>query len=301
MRTFFRDIFIVSYYDLIDSYYSRRALVWITLFLLMSIIASSLFIYSITKVETELSKVMSIPRGSSPGALSTSLWESETFLRLMTDLVGDKTLVNSLMKTPPIALFFGWFILATSPMLVILLSSESVSADVSTGAVRYLLFRTSRLAWVIGKATGQAVLLLIALFLGSVCIWGMAYFWMDQFQPLLTAYHLLIQVVKTWSYSLAFLGMAFAVSQSIKSVQLSRSIGILLYIGIAILSKIADHYSGDGAARLWELAYLLTPQAHKLKLWHTDPATVGSAILFSLGLGCLYFIFGYLILSRKDL
>ncbi len=296
-----KDVYIVAIADLRDSFRSRRAILWIFFFLLASIIASSIFVYSISRIEMELAKAMHVSTESTPGTVTTSIWESDTFFHMMSNLLGDAELARSLIQTPPLALFYGWFILAAAPILIMMLSSESISIDVSSGAARFVLFRTSKLSWCLGKALGQAVLLLAALLVGGVYIWALGIFRLANFQPMSTAIYLLLLIIKTWCYSMAFLGLAFCISQVFKSVQLARSMGLLAYILMAILSETADHYSGAGWSRIWELVYSLTPQAHKLDLWRPNLHALLSGMVFSLALGALYFYIGHFIFSRKDL
>jgi ABC-type transport system involved in multi-copper enzyme maturation permease subunit len=295
-----RDTFITSRYELLDSLRSRRAVIWILFFILSAVVASSVFIFTITKIEEQIAEMIRVSTADKPGHLTTSVWESDLFLNQITPLVGDKDLARSLLKTPPITLFYAWFTLWSTPLLIIIICSESISTDISSGAARFIVFRISRLSWCSGKALGQACLLGVALVLGAVCVWGLGYWGLAHFEPVKTATSLIVVTIKTWLYSLSFLGLALGISQAVRSVNWSRSLGLIFFLIIAILSKVANHYAGDGLSRLWELVYLLTPQAHRMTFWRPELSSLAAGITFTTGLGILYFFAGHLILARKD-
>jgi ABC-type transport system involved in multi-copper enzyme maturation permease subunit len=296
-----RDFGVVAKHDLLDSYRSRRVIVWIIIYLLGSIASTLLFIKVIREIETEMAKVVHLSATEKPGTMTASVMESDSFKNVIASLVGDKELAARLVQTPPLGLFFGWLSLTFAPILVILLSSESISSEVASRSARFSVFRTSRLSWTLGKAMGQALVLLLALLLSGIGAWIIGLFRMSQFDALKTLLCVLEFIGKTWVYSLAYLGLAFAVSQWTRSVQLSRSLGILLYFLMAILSALANHYSGEGWKRLWELAIILTPQGHHLDFWRPEAMHQLNAFLFSIGLSALYFFSGYAVFSRRDL
>lgn len=301
MQKCFRSILVITHYEWIDAMRSRRAVVWILFFILSAAISSSIFIYTITKIEEQIAGMIRASPGDRPGTLTSSVWESDIFLEQITPLVGDSELARTLLKTPPLTLFYGWFTLWATPLLVIILSCESISSDLSTGSARFIIFRVSRLSWCIGKAFSQAMLLAVALVLGAVCVWSLGAWGMTRFNPVLTATTLAAVTGKTWFYSLAFLGLALGISQSTHSINLSRSLGLLLFILIAVLSIVSDHYSGEGWSRIWELVHVLTPQAHRVSFWRPGPVAPILGAVYTTGLGILYFTAGHLILSRKDL
>lgn len=296
-----RDILTVCRYDWLASYRSKLTIFWMLIYLLGSLASTSVFVFVLKKAETEVANQIKLRGTEKPGAMAASLQETETFQRLIGELLGDEELASSIMKQPLLGIFFGWLTLGLAPILVILLSSESISSDVSNGSVRYSLFRTSRIAWCIGKAVSITLLMFLCIVISAVGVWIIGYFYLAKFEGTTLIFSLLSFSWKGCIYSIPFLGLGLAVSQVIRSVQLSRALGIGVYFIISILYKIADNYAGEGISRLWDLVIVLLPKGHSLDFWRPDFMHLLNASLFCIGLGILYFFAGYAFFSRKDI
>jgi len=301
MKLSLKDVFIVWKYEWFDLYRSRLAIFWLSLYLLGALSSSLFFIMVIGGIENKIAQETNLSETKKAGAMTSSLQESRQFREIVTQLVGDAELARQFMTAPLIALFFGWMSLTFAPFLVILLSSESVSSDISSGAARFSLFRTSRLAYVLGKGASQATLVLAGIVLSALITWLVGMFRLSSFKAESAAWYLLIYSLRSWIYTLPFLGLGLAVSQVIKSVQLSRAVGIVIFFATVIFYRIADQFSAEGFARIWELLIIVLPQGHRLDFWRPDLMSQVSAVSFSLGLAFLYFMAGYYLFSRKDI
>jgi hypothetical protein len=97
-----------------------------------------------------------ISAASSPGVITEALWRSERFQRMVVALVKNREVAMEILAIPPIALIYGLLAFASVPLLIMLFCSGRIAEDVGSGACRFILSRTSRLAWCWGKYVGQA-------------------------------------------------------------------------------------------------------------------------------------------------
>ncbi len=301
MSSEFRDVFTVAAYEWKDGYRSRRSALWVILYVIAALVICYSFVVTVGKIEEELAKTVNLGTTRKAGNMTTTLWESPAFRRMLEELVGDKELTEKLLKTPPMAIFYGWLAMAFTPFLVILLASESVSTELANGTVRFSLFRTSRSAWIVGKALGQWLILLLALMLSAAGAWIVGRFFLAGFDAVAAAGFLAVFMFKAWIYSFAFIGAALGFSQLTRSVTLSRALGIAGYLGIFVVYQFARHFSGPGIHKIWEVFVILMPPAHRMGFWHYETAKIVSSVAFSLGLGFLYLFAGYFFFRRKDL
>lgn len=294
-------IWIVTRHELADSFRSRRVILMGLLYLAGSVVATAIFISVLQSIEGHLAKAMGLAVSSKTGSVTATLWKSESFRQMMNALIGDKALAQSLLDIPPLGLFYGWLAFAFTPALVMLTSSTRIAEEIWSGSARFVLFRISRLHWCIGKFAGQAIQLMVALLLSAAGAWLTGLYRMNAFEPLATALAMLSFAGKAWLYSLAFLGLAMAVSQLCSGPNLAVAMGFLTLIGMAILGGISHAWAGDGWRRGWDLVNALTPQAQRLNLWWGDVAHAAPAVVFLIVLACIYLLAGYARFSRRDL
>jgi ABC-type transport system involved in multi-copper enzyme maturation permease subunit len=300
MKRFFRHLMILTRFELADSIRSRRAAVVLLLYLAAAILSTNAFVTALQKLEVQLGEILQTGSGS-PGAMADALWKSARFRHMIGALVGDNTVAEGLMSVPPIALLFGFLAFFYTPFFVLLTATPRVAGDVWTGAARFVLFRTSRAAWVLGKVLGQAALVLLALTLSAGCAWGLARFRLEGMDGVAAARGMAIMAGKAWIFSLPFLGLAIGISQLVRSPNTANALGFLGWLGTGVLALTAKHFAGDGWRSVWDLVLMLVPQGYQLDLWRTDFASVASASVFLAALGAAYLAAGFAVFSRRDL
>ena len=292
---------IVARHELQDSIRSRRVIVLLLLYLAGSAVGTAFFIGVLQRIETQLVESLGLATAGATGNVTATLWKSAAFRGILTHLIGDRTLAESLLAIPPLALYYGWLSFAFAPALVMLTASVRVSEEVWSGSVRFVLFRAGRLQWCLGKFAGQAAQIFAALILSAAAAWAVGCLRMHAFDPAANAAAMLVFAVKAWLYSLAFLGLATGISQVCGAPNLALALGFIGLIALSVLTEVSRHFAGAGARRLWDLANLLTPGGHRLDLWWGDAAHVVPAAVFLLALGGAYLLLGYLFFSRRDL
>jgi ABC-type transport system involved in multi-copper enzyme maturation permease subunit len=287
--------------ELTDSFRSRRVLVVGLLYLAGSAAATLLFLHFIQGIERQLAESMGVVVSDKAGSVTATLWKSEAFRRLLTGLIGDKELARTLLAVPPLGLFYGWLSFAFVPVLVMLTASTRISEEVSSGSVRFVLFRVSRLEWCLGKYAGQSLQLFAALLLSAVAAWLVGLCRMHFFEAVPTALAMLLFACKAWIYAMAFLGLAMAVSQWCAVPNLAMVFGFMCWIALAILTAVSSHYAGAGWHRLWDVVNALTPGGHRMDLWWGAAAHAVPATIYLLALSFVYLLSGYAAFSRRDL
>jgi len=300
MLTPARTIWTVARYELSDSVRSRRVIVLLFLYLAGSIAATAGFIHVLQRIEVQLVASLGLASAGQTGSVTATLWKSDAFRQMLIDLIGDRALAESLLAIPPLALYYGWLSFMFTPFLIVLTSSARVSEEIASGSVRFVLFRASRLDWCMGKFAGQAAQLALALLLSAIGAWCVGRLRMHFFEPWATADAMLIFAAKAWVYSLAFLGLATAISQLCASPNLAVALGFLALLGLSALAAISNHFAGDGVRRLWDVVNALTPQAHRLDLWWGDAAHALPAVVFLVALAAVYMLAGHARFARRD-
>jgi ABC-type transport system involved in multi-copper enzyme maturation permease subunit len=299
MREFLRQIWVVLRYELADSVRSRRVLILLLLYLAGAMLACNGFISAIHKVEGQLSETLALPGSATPGAVADALWRSKAFRRMVVSLVGHKEIALEVLSLPPIAVIYGWLAFTFTPVLVVLSSAGRIADEVSTGSVRYVLTRTSRPAWCLGKFGGQACEVLLALLLSAIATWCVARFRLPQSDGVETARWIIIYGWKAWLYSLAFIGLSLGVSQAVRSPHHAMGLALGLLIVMGILSLMSQHMVGEGWRQLWQVTDYLFPMKQKLNLWRLQPAYIVSAGVYLVTLSMAYLLAGYAVLARR--
>ncbi|MEM9191496.1 MAG: ABC transporter permease subunit [Myxococcota bacterium] len=296
-----RDVIIVAAFDLEESLRSRRVLVLFVLYVLGAVAATIIFTEVLKTIEEELAEQLLVARTEAPATMTQALLESPEVLRILSRLVRDRELAESLVKVPPVALLYGWVALTFGPVLVALTASDAITTEVSTGSIRFALFRTDRSAWAAGKFLGQALLLAVGLLLGGVGAFVTGWINLGAFDPLSTAGWILRYAGTGFVYSFAFLGVALGVSQVTRSVPWARALGIFALASMAgaygylTRDRIRDH-----APVLIDSGVLVLPGAHRLDLWRPELAEMLPSVVVLIAMGLTYFALGHLRFVRVD-
>lgn len=301
MTKFLRDIFIIARQELDDSVRSRRAAVVLILYLAGAMLACNGFISAIHKVESQLTEALSLQAAATPGAVTDALWESARFRRMVISLVGDRETAMEMLSVPPIALIYGWLAFMFIPALVMLCTSSRIADEVAGGSCRFVLLRTSRPAWCIGKFVGQSLLVVLALALSAVGAWCTARFRLAGMDGVLAAQAMFVFAAKAWVYALAFVGLALGISQLTRSPHLATAGGLLAWIVIGVLFRFARHFEGDGIRQVWALVGMLTPHSHRWDLMRSAPSHVISGAVFCVALGLVFLMAGHAVFRKRDL
>lgn len=300
-KTFAHDVLIVAGQELGESLRTKRALLMLVLFSGMTVF----FTFLVTKLVITIEEGMLDTLHLSPGASGTTtsvLWNHEFFRHIVRRLAdGDSEVAQMLLSYTPFGIFYGFLMIHMAPWLVALTSSARITEEIWGGGARFVLCRTTRFAWTVGKFIGQALQLLLALVLTAAAAWLTCWFRLDSFEGALTLRDMVIFAPKAWLYGLAFLGLVSGISMYCKTPGIANVLGIVGFLAATALYYISKHNAGDGWRQIFDAIQIVLPHHHYFNLMYPDwEHTLPSALfLFALGLG--YLLIGYARLARKDL
>jgi ABC-type transport system involved in multi-copper enzyme maturation permease subunit len=296
-----RHVALIARFELLEAVRSRKALALAVLFVASALAGTALFVEAVEAMEHALSDTLAVARTAKVGTMTSALFQSEQFHSLLARLVGDSELANELVTLPPLALFYGAFSLGCVPLLIVLSASDSIAQDVQTGAVRYSLFRTDKLSYVLGKFAGQAGLLALGLLAGALASYTLGWFTFAAFDPLPTAGWMLALSARTWLYGLAFLGVALCVSQLTTSANAARAFGILAWLLLSVGHRLLERPRVlEHSPVLAPSVQLLFPQAHRLELWRQDFQLRAASEVMLIALAGVFVALGYLRFRGRD-
>ncbi len=301
MTASLRDIGLIMRHELADALRSRRAALVLALYLGTAVLFMNVFINVLHRLEGELSEMLRIPASASAGTVADALWGSQRLRRMIGHLVGDPSLVDGLMRWPPIVLLYGWVVFLFTPLLVLLSSAGRIAEELGSGSVRYIAFRTDRLSWSIGKFGGQALQTLVALLLGAVAAWTVARFRLHAMDAWTVAYGMGVFALRGWLYALPFLGLALGLSQVTRSDPKATVLSFVAFATQLVLYGIARHFRGDGLRAAWDVLLTLLPQGHYMDLWRMDLPHLVTASAYLAALAALPLLAGHAALAGRDL
>ena len=155
---FARDVAIVARFELAESVRSKLIVVMVLLFVGAGSLGAWGFTEVLGKIEENAARVTGAPTARRPGAVVRRLRDSTSYRDMVRFFIRDDAKADYFASMPPMVVFFGWSALTFLPWLVLFTSAESIAGDVSSRAIRYSVLRTGRLPFALGKAAGQAVL-----------------------------------------------------------------------------------------------------------------------------------------------
>ncbi len=289
--------------ELVRAVRSRRALVVLVLYLAMSLLCMNGAISAMATVEDEVAAVLQLPenKGKS-GALSATLWKSDSFRRAMRKMSGGSLVYEDIQGRHPMELLYALLAFLYVPLLTILVAANRVADDLRSGSVRYMITRVTRLEWSLGKYSGLAVLLGASIFIGGFAAWGVAVLRLGgaDFSELLVG--ILGWSGKAWFLSLAWLGISLGVSHFFHSGAKATALATVVMTAFAvapkILSFLAAHRKG-----IWislEPLTRLFPAASESGLWRASFLPVASASVWLVMLGLFYFSVGFAFFAGRD-
>lgn len=290
-----RSIQLVAGFDLVESLRSRKAIVLLALYLMGALGASAIFIRILTaireRLETEVGRAVDIKQ----------LMESPGMSRFAGALTGDIDVAKAIVGIPPMAIFYGWLAMTFVPILVLFTSSDAVSGDLSSGGVRFSLFRTDRISWATGKLIGQTILMAVGVLVGALGSWLLGWLWLDGMPLGATAWWLLRISGRAIVYNFSYLGMALCASQLTRTPIRSGGLALMIMFFCYLAGNIVQFEPlAEQAPSLFLGLSKLFPNGHHLWLWHPGWFESGTAMLGLVLIGLAFFGIGFWRFARRD-
>ena len=289
-------------FELFDALRSRRALVLVILYLIVSLLTMAGTISALGKMESQLAETLGIEQveGKS-GIVSVTLWKSKPFQRIVRHAIRNSPVYDDLVGRHPAELLYAWLVFLFVPLLTVLFTSNRAAEDVRSGAVRYMLTRVTRLEWTLGKYLGNALLVLAGLLVGAVAAWCVAAWKLSgaDIPALLPA--MLGWSFRAWLLALAWLGLALGVSHGFRTPAKADGLALVALFAFSVTPKAIEFFAARNAVS-GKLSVLvnLFPSAVEDALWRASFAPVAAAGVWLLALGLLYLSVGHGCFARRD-
>jgi len=291
----------VACYEWFDALRSRRALVVLLLYMAAAVCNMHWSINLLHKLEKELASVLQLPLSEQTGVVSTALWKSKPFQRIMKQMAQNDLVLQDITGKHPIELIYAWFAFFYTPLLVVLVSGNRIAEDLGSGAVRYMIFRIPRLSWTLGKFIGQLLMIGLALILSGIGAYLVAKFRLSGSGTPDLFVNVLQWSVRAWIFSIPYLGLAMGLSHLTKSASKATVMGIIAITVCFVLTFLLRHFTTENGWRsCLPFISLLLPDEHKMYLWRNALAPLVTGTAFLLSLGFCYLLIGYAFFRKRD-
>lgn len=289
-------------YEWFDALRSRRALVALLLYMATSVGTMYGSISLLKNIETQLASVLLLPASENPGAIATTLWKSKPFKEMMQRVSKSNQVFNDIQGKNPVELIYAWLSFFYMPLLVVLIAANRIPEEMGSGAVRYIAFRTSRGAWVLGKFFGQVSLIALGVIISGLCAYSVARWRLGRYAPIELIWNMAFWAARAWVYSIPFVGLIMGLSLFTKSASKSTIFGILALVGLALITGVTTVFRGGTGWRAL-LPYLaaLFPSDYEMLLWRGSAQPLITGAFFLVTLGFTYLGIGYFFFQKRDL
>jgi ABC-type transport system involved in multi-copper enzyme maturation permease subunit len=291
----------VACHEWFDALRSRRALVVLLLYLAAAVCNMYWSINFLHKLETELAAAFRLPASEQAGVVSTALWDSKPFQKMMKRVTENDAVLQDITGKHPVELIYAWFAFFYTPLLVVLVAGSRISEDLGSGAVRYVVFRTSRASWSLGKFAGQALMIGLSLILSGVSAYAVAKIRLAGSGAPDLFLNMVQWSVRAWIYSIPYLGLAMGLSHLTRSASKATVMGIIAITACFACSILIRHFAAETGWRAYlpQLGLLL-PDGHKMLLWRNAAAPLVSGTVYLVTLGLCYLLAGYAVFRKRD-
>jgi len=287
---------IVARFELLEALRSRLFIIVVSMYSAGAAIGSYVFLRTMAAAETAVRHELAQQSGIDPSALPPNLVRE----KLLPGVLGvvDPALKEALLSMPLLTIFYGMMVLNFVALLVLVVSTGTMAADLSSGAARYALFRCDRLTWALGKLAGQGLLLAAGLSVGALAA-GLVGLGVDDAFEQKTWIWLLRTSVPAWLYGSAYLGLFCGISLISRSPLVARALALFAWIGMGITHSLVTSDFVNQKVPLRNLGYIF-PGAYKESLSSHDWNTSLPAAAALLAFGAVCFAAGHALFSRRD-
>ena len=292
-----RRIWQSAVFELFSALRSRRAIVVVVLYLVVSLLCMGGSITLLGKMEEQLSKVLQVEKveGKKSGVVSAALWKSKPFQNLVRGALKDSLVYDDICGKHPAELIYAWFVLLLVPPLTLMLAANRAASEIGSGSVLYMITRVTRLEWTLGKYLGSALLIMVGLLVGACGAWAVAFFKLAGADVAALFPSMLGWSLKAWVLSLAWLGLALGISHFFKSGAKADGLAWVLLLVFAVVPDWLRWFGGRFA-----FLAVLFPSTVEKSLWRSSFIPVATATAWLLMLGLCYLSAGYAYFSRRD-
>ena len=288
------DVWLIAAYDLKESVRSRRAWTVGLLFFVASILASWAFIESMKLIEKAM---LLVPGGTLD---PTKLAQNSKFLDVIKFLIGDARKIDYVVTLPPLGLFITSVMMMSIPWIVALTSTDLVAGDVQHRTVRYVLLRTARINFVLGKVLSQTLLIAGITLTSLLPAVAFAAIQLRTFDGAATVTYLVQSAPAMLSYAFSFVGLAALASQLTGTPQKARSLAMAMFVLLWVVGWRKPSFALENLWSLFSVLSYLSPWHMKGYLYEPELVQRMLGCAMSFGFGVFFVSTGFLHFSRRD-
>ena len=299
---FLADVAVVAAYELAQARRTRLLQVGLLAYAAGTGAAEWAFIQGLREAERSVALTMGVPPTEKPGALIAKVLESEDLRHLLGALIGSPALFDSLAAEPVLGLFSGAVAMILLPVLLLLGTSVTVSAEVESRSIRFLALRTERLPIVLGKFVGQVLMAAVAALVGVVVTEAVGQTLMVQVPVIGLALSATHHAAGALLYALPFAGLGLCVSQWIGRTNPARAMAVVLLLAVVLGASWLDWAAGPTLlGQVESVIRGFLPGQGWTDVWQTDPLALGMGAARFAVLTVIWIGLGYVRFDRRDL
>lgn len=287
---------IVARFELLEALRSRLFIIVVSMYGAGAAISSYVFVRIVAASEVMVRQQLAAQLKIDEALIPANLVREKLLPGGLSYL--DPALKEALLSMPLLSIWYGLVSLSFVALLVLVVSTGTMAADLSSGAARYALFRCDRLTWALGKLAGQELLLGVGLLIGALTA-GLVGFAVDDAFEQKTWLWLLVASGRAWLYGSAYLGLFCGISLISRSPLVARALALFAWIGIGILHTVVTSETVNEKVPVKALGYAF-PAAHKESLWSLEWGTALPAAAALLAFGAVCFAAGHAVFKRRD-
>lgn len=222
--------------------------------------------------------------------------------KAMVDRFGDADLVGSIKDVPLSVLSIFSISLFWLPLYIMLLGFDQVSGEVGPRSIRFITVRARRGAILVGKFTGQALLLIALLMLVMALFFVYSQFAFKEFSFALATVTFVRFAIASVTFSLAWLALSTLSSTAFRTPVVSLVANFIIMLVFLLM-----HFAGwlaSGGESWWRktlstLRYA-TPTFYWTDLLHPHASHYAVSVLAYCGFAIAFLAMAWLILRARD-
>lgn len=294
-----RDIALVARFEVLRAVRTWRAIALFLLYAVSTCGAAYLFVQLIGVMENALARQLGVAETRVPGAMLQELIQSDSFRSMIVAMAGSEQAADQVLGIPVLAIYNLWLGFILIPFFAASTSAESVAIDAGSRALRFEVLRTGRLELVLGRYLGQVALTGMATLLavGGVFVVGMLAMRGNAALPLI--FWLSWLSLRTWFFSMPFVGVGLATSQLTTSPAWARVLAVGLTAGSWLVYGLLRWTEQTRWAVLADFGLQVLPQGWMRLMWEPTGWAVAAGVCAALGVVAT--LGGYVRFAGKDL
>lgn len=233
-----RETLIIAEHDLVHSVRSTKALVFLFIYALLSVMSGAGVVWTVAKLNDKVNEQIGPLAAQMPEAQFEEK-KAEAYLEFVKLFVEDDSQAEYLTSIPLIILFFFWATRLFLPWLIALMSFDQINGTIHNRSIRYTLLRARRGTVLAGKLIANMVLVIGLTVITNLVLVLLAIFMIDDFDTGAAFWHLLRFWGLVMPLGLCFVAMMAWLSATFRYPYSSLIVGLALLLLTGVVNLVA--------------------------------------------------------------